>query len=292
MLEILFVCTGNTCRSPMAEALLNDKAQKLGLPLHASSAGLAAFTGDTASDNAVEVMAEIGIDISAHRATRLSIYALESSDIIVCMSESHKAALPTFPNVIVPIGGVSDPYGSGCGAYRKCRDELSKFIDEMIADLVCTRVTEMGEGDISAVAELEKECFSVPWSEQSLRDELSNESAHFFVARRMGETVGYIGMHKVLDECYITNVAVSQQFRRCSVGSQLVEHAANFAKDSSAAFISLEVRVSNEAAISLYEKYGFAVCGERKNFYDKPRENALIMTKFFGEDDQHENTCN
>ncbi|MCM1545222.1 MAG: ribosomal protein S18-alanine N-acetyltransferase [Ruminococcus sp.] len=292
MLEILFICTGNTCRSPMAQALLNDKAQKRGLPVSASSAGLAAFAGDTASENAVRAMAEIGIDISTHRASRLSIYALESSDLIVCMSESHRAALAGFENVIVANGGISDPYGGNLDEYRKCRDELSAFIDVMLENLFITRIEAMSEADVGAVAKLEKECFSVPWSEQALRDELSNETAHFFVAKRFGQTAGYIGMHQVLDECYITNVAVLPKFRRCKIGSELVEYTVNFAKENEASFVSLEVRESNQAAISLYNKFGFAVCGERKNFYDKPRENGLIMTKFFNEDDQNEDIGN
>lgn len=284
MIEILFVCTGNTCRSPMAEALLNDKAKKLNIPLHASSAGLAAFTGDSASAYAIEVMNEIGIDLSSHRSSRLSIYAFEESDIVVCMSESHKAALPASYKIIVPNGGISDPYGGDINIYRVCRDELSEFIDLLIASLSEIRISKMNEKHIKAVAEIEKECFSVPWSENALREELTNENAHFYVAELFGETVGYIGMHIVLDEAYIANVAVSKKYRRRSIGSKLVVHAINTAKKANASFISLEVRESNTAAISLYKQHGFAICGERKNFYDEPKENGLIMTKFFDKD--------
>lgn len=281
MLEILFVCTGNTCRSPMAAALLNDKAQKRGLPIHASSAGLAAFTGDSASENAIKVMKEIGVDISSHRATRLSIYAIDSSDVVVCMSRSHKAALPDLKKIITFKNDVTDPYASDVDVYRNCRDELSHSIDELIETLSETVVLPMHGEDVKAVSEIEKECFSVPWSEKALLDELNNGTAHFFVAKQFNKAVGYIGMNMILDECYITNVAVSEKFRQNKIGSQLVEYAVTDAKNNGAAFISLEVRKSNHAAIALYEKYGFSVCGERKNFYDKPKEDGLIMTRFF-----------
>ncbi len=292
MFEILFICTGNTCRSPMAEGLLNSKAQKLGLPLHASSAGLAAFTGDEVSRNAVKVMAQLGIDISSHRASRLSIYAFERSDLIVCMSESQKNALPQNKKIIVPAGGISDPYGGDENVYRHCRDELSAFVDHIIEMLGETVIEPMNKQSTAAVAQLEKECFSVPWSEKAISDELENPSAHFFTAYRFGEYVGYIGMHLVLDECYITNIAVTEKQRKKGIGSSLLSFAEKYAEKNGASFISLEVRKSNEAAKALYNKHGFKLCGERKKFYTAPDEDGLIMTKFFDRNDDNENTGN
>ncbi len=139
----------------------------------------------------------------------------------------------------------------------------------------------MRESDIAFVCEIEKECFSLPWSEEGLRNELSNEQARFFVLESEGTVVAYMGMHIVLDECYITNVAVKAQWRKNGFGEALVENSVKTAGQEGCSFISLEVRKSNEKAISLYTKCGFKALGERKNFYSAPVENAVIMTRYF-----------
>lgn len=140
-------------------------------------------------------------------------------------------------------------------------------------------ILPMKQEHISTVAELERECFSEPWSEEGLRAELSKSEARFFVCECDGRIAGYMGMHIILDECYVTNVAVFPDFRRRGVGGALVSHCIKKAADEECAFISLEVRVSNASAVALYEKKGFLSVGERKNFYSRPTENALIMTK-------------
>lgn len=142
-------------------------------------------------------------------------------------------------------------------------------------------VRKMEKSDVKALAEIERECFSLPWSENALETELSNENAVFLVAEIEGEVCGYIGAHTVVDEAYIANVAVSGSFRRRGVGESLVRACCDKVKALGCSFISLEVRVSNEKAIALYEKTGFVPLGERKNFYSSPTENALIMTKNF-----------
>ena len=137
----------------------------------------------------------------------------------------------------------------------------------------------MKQEHIPSVAQLERECFSEPWSEEGLRAELTKDEARFFVFEASGEVLGYMGMHVILDECYITNVAVFPKARRRGVGEALVKNAVAVASQENCSFITLEVRVSNQGAIALYEKAGFSAVGERKNFYSSPRENALIMTK-------------
>ncbi|MBE6785795.1 MAG: ribosomal-protein-alanine N-acetyltransferase [Ruminococcaceae bacterium] len=135
--------------------------------------------------------------------------------------------------------------------------------------------------DVPAVAEIEKECFSSPWTQNGLLNETLNPSAEFFVLERDKTVAAYMGMHIVLDECYIANVAVKSEYRKQGFGKSLVENALSVAKKKGCSFITLEVRVSNRPAISLYEKCGFEGIGERKDFYSAPTENALIMTKYF-----------
>lgn len=142
-------------------------------------------------------------------------------------------------------------------------------------------IENMQEHHIKAVAELEKMCFSQPWSEVSLREELDKITSKFLVAiNEDGQVIGYVGFNFVLDEGYITNIAVSENCRKCGVAKKMMREIVGFANGKELRFVSLEVRKSNVAAISLYEKMGFSQVGKRKNFYVAPIEDALIMTKF------------
>lgn len=141
-------------------------------------------------------------------------------------------------------------------------------------------IEKMDASHIGRIAELEKECFSSPWSEDGLKTELYNKFARFFVAFCDGKIAGYIGAHNVLGEVYITNVAVFPQFRRIGVGKALVDFLVEEMKKENAEYVTLEVRKSNLSAISIYEKSGFQKVGERKKFYEKPVEDAILMTKY------------
>ena len=135
-------------------------------------------------------------------------------------------------------------------------------------------IIKMEKSDAAELAELDKICFAVPWSEKSFSDEAENALAKYFVAKDNGKIVGYGGIWIVADEGQITNIAVLPEMRRCGVASKLLEKLLDAAKDMP---VVLEVRKSNDAAITLYEKYGFSKIGERKNFYHSPVENAIIM---------------
>ncbi len=137
------------------------------------------------------------------------------------------------------------------------------------------QITLMQEQHIKELAILEKECFSSPWSQNSLREELENENACFLVALENEEVLGYVGSHIVLGEAYITNIAVFPLQRKKGIAKKLIKALCEKAEYS----VSLEVRSSNKIAISLYESLGFTLCGKRKNFYDKPIEDALIFTR-------------
>ena len=143
------------------------------------------------------------------------------------------------------------------------------------------QVVTMAEEHISALAQLEKECFADPWSEKALADELNNPNAVFRVALIDEEVAGYVGMLHVLDEGDICNVAVFDKFRRRGVATALIQHLVDYAVENQLSFITLEVRESNIGAQKFYETMGFETIGIRKNFYDNPKEHATLMNKTF-----------
>lgn len=129
MKRVMFVCTGNTCRSPMAAALFNRYAREKGLDAAADSAGLAAMEGAPASAHAVAAMAEVGEDISSHAAKPVTRELLSAADRICCMSESAAAFLRESGFDARTLGtGISDPYGGTLEDYRRCRDEIAAAI--------------------------------------------------------------------------------------------------------------------------------------------------------------------
>lgn len=146
-------------------------------------------------------------------------------------------------------------------------------------------IVPMSAENIADLADIERECFSMPWSAEMLREELFNDCASYIVAQNeSGEVLGYAGLLVAADEGYITNVAVREKYRRFHVASQLMDVFMSFCVTNDLAFITLEVRRSNVSAIALYEKYGFAEAGVRKNYYDAPKEDALIMTRWFSKE--------
>lgn len=139
-------------------------------------------------------------------------------------------------------------------------------------------IREYRKGDETAIAELEKECFSDPWSAEAILESAASR-VRFFVFEENEKIVGYVGLQTVLDEGYITNIAVSSAHRRKGIGKSLLNTLDKLAEELSLSFISLEVRESNLSAIELYTGAGYLSDGIRPNFYENPRENAIIMTK-------------
>lgn len=134
---------------------------------------------------------------------------------------------------------------------------------------------------IEQIEKLEKQCFSVPWTRQALVSQLPDDM-HIFIAAfdDVGNVLGYVGMMYVLDEGYISNVAISPEYRRRGIADKLIEALVSRANDKDLSFVTLEVRQSNAPAIELYRKNGFSNVGLRKNYYTQPTEDAILMTRF------------
>ena len=147
------------------------------------------------------------------------------------------------------------------------------------------RIVPMNADHLEELEKLERICFARPWSRKMLAEELENQCAAFLVAQDSitQQVMGYAGLLVMADEGYITNVAVFPEFRRQGVAAKLIAVFENFARGNKLAFLTLEVRPSNTAAIALYKGFGFEEVGRRKNYYDLPKEDALILTKTYEE---------
>lgn len=141
------------------------------------------------------------------------------------------------------------------------------------------RIVPMNGDHLDEVAAMERVCFPDPWSRNMLAEELENDLAAFLAALdEQGAVAGYAGLQVILDEGYILNIAVRPDCRRRGVAGQLLQVFIDFAKGNKLAFLTLEVRASNYAAIALYGSRGFRGTGRRKNYYEHPKEDAVIMT--------------
>lgn len=138
-------------------------------------------------------------------------------------------------------------------------------------------IVRMGLHHADRVAELEKICFAVPWSRKMIVAELENPIAWYVAAEEDGELLGYAGLQSILDEGYITNIATAPAHRRRGVAGALLSAIEAHARERGLSFLSLEVRLSNLGAQALYRKHGFFPSGLRRGYYEKPREDALIM---------------
>ena len=140
-------------------------------------------------------------------------------------------------------------------------------------------IESMTSAHVSQIAELEKLCFSDPWSEKSIETELTCRLSAWLVALEGEQVVGYVGSQTVIDESDMMNIAVHPDFRRRGIAEALVAALEAALRQRGSRALTLEVRDSNVAAITLYEKLGFSQVGLRKNYYRNPREDARILRK-------------
>ena len=140
-------------------------------------------------------------------------------------------------------------------------------------------ILKMAAEHVSQVAQLEKICFSDPWSENSVASELKNKLSLWLVAVEDGSVAGYIGSQTVMDETDMMNVGVHPDFRRKGIAEALVTELVSQLQQQGSHCLTLEVRASNEPARKLYDKLGFTQIGRRPNYYRNPKEDALILRK-------------
>lgn len=141
-------------------------------------------------------------------------------------------------------------------------------------------IRKAAESDVPAVEAVEKACFSVPWSYESLyHDILENKLAFYIVAEIDGKVCGYVGVWKIFDEGHITNVAIAPEYRRMHIASAMLSVLFDVTGAQGIESYTLEVRVGNQAAIALYEGFGFREAGLRKGYYEDNGEDAIIMWK-------------
>ena len=292
MRQICFVCTGNTCRSPMAAAVANAFAQRdaeLSRPT-AISAGIYAQEGEGISRLAAEALKERAL-LTPTVLSHLShtVTEQEARDcVLVGMTKAHAAMLrERFGHLTNRIYAfpreITDPYGQGIEAYRACLTEIINGMGQLLENVLSAtaeapafEIFPIAEAHLEAVAEIERLCFAEPWSAQALRL-LLGEDACGFVALSHGRVCAYGGMLLAPNEGQITNIAVHPDIRRQGMGAAILSALLEAARARALAEVFLEVRVSNQAAIALYRANGIEAVGERRNFYRHPTENALVM---------------
>lgn len=141
-------------------------------------------------------------------------------------------------------------------------------------------IIDATEALVGQIEALENKCFSSPWTAEQIKSQLKDDRHEFIAAVNGDKLLGYVGMMYILDEGYIANVAVAPEFRRMGVADALIERLVHISRKLELSFVTLEVRAGNTPAIELYSKHGFSPVGRRKNYYDLPKEDAILMTKF------------